>query len=286
MRLLVACSRCKRQYDATGQPVGSRFHCQCGEEIETRPPQGHDASVVRCASCGAPREEQATACRFCTADFTIHETDLHTVCPICLARISDRARYCHHCGTSLTAESLAGDRTEHTCPACQNGQRLTSRQFGKEHVSVLECTRCAGMWVGIETLHVLVDHAARNPGPVPEKGAWEPERQRGYRPCAICGQLMSRRNFAGKSGVIVDLCGTHGIWFDAHELSRLLSWIRGGGLDAARAELTRLKKLPASRASARQIASSDVPKLTSESAGFALTEMLFGLFEIMGNFDP
>ena len=39
-----------------------------------------------------------------------------------------------------------------------------------------------------------------------------------------------RRAFAGSSGVVLDVCGTHGLWFDAAELEATLSWIRGGGL--------------------------------------------------------
>jgi Zn-finger nucleic acid-binding protein len=45
---------------------------------------------------------------------------------------------------------------------------------------------------------------------------------------------MNRRNYGRKSGVIVDVCARHGIWFDLHELDRLLRWIREGG--EARAE--------------------------------------------------
>jgi len=40
---------------------------------------------------------------------------------------------------------------------------------------------------------------------------------------------MHRRNFARSSQVILDTCKEHGLWFDLHELERVLSWIRGGG---------------------------------------------------------
>jgi Zn-finger nucleic acid-binding protein len=53
---------------------------------------------------------------------------------------------------------------------------------------------------------------------------------------------MVRRNLGrGSSGVIVDLCGSHGIWFDADELAHLMAWARSGGLEELRTELARLR---------------------------------------------
>lgn len=47
---------------------------------------------------------------------------------------------------------------------------------------------------------------------------------------------MNRFNFAGCSGVILDACKPHGVWLDADELRRIVAFIRGGGLDMARAK--------------------------------------------------
>jgi Zn-finger nucleic acid-binding protein len=55
-----------------------------------------------------------------------------------------------------------------------------------------------------------------------------------YINCPECLQLMQRMNFAGCSGVIIDMCREHGSWFDAKELQRIIQFIRGGGLDRAR----------------------------------------------------
>src|SRR6185369_1989748 len=55
-----------------------------------------------------------------------------------------------------------------------------------------------------------------------------------YVPCPICSQLMNRMNFARCSGVIVDICKQHGTWFDRDELSRIVEFIHGGGLEASR----------------------------------------------------
>ena len=243
MRLIVACAECKRQYDASGKSAGDRFRCHCGAEVVVGRPRGKDASVVRCSSCGAPRTSQASCCGHCGADFTIHEQDLHTVCPTCMARVSDKARYCHHCATLLVAESVAGESTSCDCPACGPECKLTSRKLSDRHINVLECQTCGGFWISLATFDKLLDVVASQMkssvgGEAPTTRA---EQRTPYRPCAVCGNLMTRRNFGRRSGVIVDVCGAHGIWFDAHELSQVVRWVRNGGLEAARLDLARLR---------------------------------------------
>jgi Zn-finger nucleic acid-binding protein len=47
---------------------------------------------------------------------------------------------------------------------------------------------------------------------------------------------MNRMNFARCSGVIVDVCKKHGTWFDRDELSRIIAFVREGGMNASRAK--------------------------------------------------
>jgi hypothetical protein len=245
MRLLIACPGCKLQYDATGRRIGSRFHCSCGEIVTIQKPRGHEADVVHCSGCGAAREERTKSCGYCGADFTIHETDLDTVCPGCLARVSDRARYCHHCATPLAADVVTGEATKLTCPVC-DGRRLYGRQLPDSSISALECRVCAGFWIGLGAFHNLLEAEARRPSAASgvQRGG-EPERRQPYRKCPQCAGLMIRRHLGnGKSGVIVDVCGVHGLWFDADELARALAWIRAGGLESVRREVARFKGSP------------------------------------------
>jgi Zn-finger nucleic acid-binding protein len=241
-RFLVVCPACKRQFDATEIPAGARFRCYCGELVAVPRLRAKDAAVVRCIACGASRGAGSAACGHCGADFTVHERDMHTICPECLARISDRARFCHHCGTAIRPQAEAGQPTEHACPACGEPARLRHREMGTPPVALLECTRCGGLWLGTGVLEQLAERARRlaaeEPGPSP--GPLEPlPRQSGplYRRCPICGVLMSRVNHGRRSGVIVDRCPAHGVWFDERELEAALRWIRGGGeTRAARTE--------------------------------------------------
>lgn len=238
MRILVACPECNRRYDASKRKIGSRFRCLCGEILTVRPPREQESAVIRCSSCGSPREQSDNRCGFCGADFTIHERDLHTVCPQCLARVSDRARYCSHCGCTLTADMAAGEQSEMSCPCCGEEAKLASRQLTASRVSVLECPHCAGLWLSAGSFKTLRDQVAEQkthvdismtPSGQPRmKLAYKQERVR-YRKCIVCGKMMHRRQYGRGSGVILDTCREHGIWFDEGELHQVLEWIRLGG---------------------------------------------------------
>jgi Zn-finger nucleic acid-binding protein len=240
MRFLVACPECHRQFDATGRPAGSAFPCSCGAAVTVPEARAHDAAVVRCSSCGAPREGEEPACRFCGAEFTLHEKDLDTLCPGCMARVSGQARFCHHCGSPLLGGQAAAGESGYRCPACEGERPLVSRRLAQANVALFDCSACGGIWLEKEIFEVLSERARAGHLPEGFGGGTPAEAAEGaagrihYRRCVICSTLMNRRNYGRKSGVIVDVCARHGIWFDLDELDRLLRWIREGG--EARAE--------------------------------------------------
>jgi Zn-finger nucleic acid-binding protein len=45
----------------------------------------------------------------------------------------------------------------------------------------------------------------------------------------MCRKLMNRSNFGGGSGVIIDVCGPDGVFFDRGELTRIVDFIEKGG---------------------------------------------------------
>jgi Zn-finger nucleic acid-binding protein len=257
MRFLVACPDCHRQFDASERRAGAAFPCSCGATVTVPEPLAHDAAVVRCSSCGAPREGTEPACRFCRAEFTLHDQDLDTLCPGCMARVSGTARFCHSCGTPVLGSQAAAAESSYRCPSCEGGHPLVSRRLGEAKVAFFDCSTCGGVWIEKEIFEALADRARSgqlregfgggapaSPEPHAPEPAAAPVR---YRPCVICGALMNRRNYGRKSGVIVDLCARHGLWFDLHELDRLLRWIREGG--EARADRLQQEE---DRAEARQ----------------------------------
>jgi Zn-finger nucleic acid-binding protein len=113
------------------------------------------------------------------------------------------------------------------------------------------CDTCNGLWVDAATLQRLVSERLK-PSPMLGTGIAGPAQTHvkleavAYAPCPICKSLMNRVNFAHTSGVIVDVCTSHGTWFDADELRRVLEFISAGGLEAARArELRQTPQAPA-----------------------------------------
>ena len=199
----------------------------------------HDAAVVRCASCGAARQENARACAYCGSDFTLLAQDMDTICPTCFALISNAARFCHHCGMSIAPEEIAADPTDRVCPACGDGKFLVSRALGKTRLTVMECRVCAGLWLGAEVFRTIEERLRKDAPATPDPAALRAEARsrkiapqrdgRVYRRCPACTTPMTRINFDRVSGVLLDRCGDHGLWFDATELESVLRWIKLGG---------------------------------------------------------
>jgi Zn-finger nucleic acid-binding protein len=103
-----------------------------------------------------------------------------------------------------------------------------------------ECGRCGGTWVDGTTFeHIVAEKEeqalvlqASLPGFQEKRAQARIDR---YWPCPVCHKLMNRVNFAHVSGVVLDVCRVHGVWFDGDELRQLVEFIRSGGLDRARA---------------------------------------------------
>jgi len=253
-RRLVRCDVCFRQFDAGALSPGERFRCVCGAALRVPRTAAQEAPVVRCASCGAPRAAGAENCAFCAAPFTLGEGARNTLCPVCASRIGDNQRYCHSCGTLIAPEAVAGGPTDLACPACKPPRALSSRRIAEASttLAMLECGSCAGIWLGHRTFDSLQERAQREVAPEsfarparqarPAPGAARSATQVTYRPCPVCQKLMVRRNFATTSGVVVDVCGADGLWFDAEELDSILAWIRNGGLERTESRLAEERK--------------------------------------------
>jgi Zn-finger nucleic acid-binding protein len=190
-----------------------------------------EAGVYRCPSCGAPADPKSAACSYC-------RSALQPVrCPWCFGWTDAAARDCARCGAS--AEPPPAGAAPLTCPSCRGSEVLSTRAI--EGVRLAGCAACGGVWADSASFKKLCeDRAAQTaymgegcalPGPKPFDPSETPIL---YRPCPICAELMNRFNFAGCSGVILDACKPHGVWFDADELRRIVLFIREGGLDVAR----------------------------------------------------
>jgi Zn-finger nucleic acid-binding protein len=90
---------------------------------------------------------------------------------------------------------------------------------------------------------------------------------------------MNRINFAHCSGIIIDVCKKHGTWFDRDEMRRVIEFIRGGGMEKARAR--EMANLEEERNRLRSSAASVIPfNLQGVSASDYYTSRNSAVFDI------
>ncbi len=184
-----------------------------------------DANVLRCGACGGTIGEGVGTCPYC------HATIESRHCLACFHANLATAAHCAACGRELGLEVVPeGDTLR--CPSCAGEVDFVAIPAGRG--AVHECPRCAGQFVDHETLRSLFEERAVLGRAAPRSAA--PAQALGpvrYLPCPVCHARMNRKNFAERSGVIVDVCKAHGIWFDHGELPRVLAFVEAGGLREA-----------------------------------------------------
>ena len=146
------------------------------------------------------------------------------------------SKHCPRCGAAAVKREDVEDKI-HKCPRCREDMRPL--RLGETQVQ--ECDRCEGLWLDVSAFErICADReqqsAVLGGASVAPGGAVRQTQSIKYVPCPQCGQLMNRINFARCSGVIVDVCKGHGTWFDRDELSRIIEFIRDGGLSVSRAK--------------------------------------------------
>lgn len=157
-------------------------------------------------------------------------------CPECLGRIFIGSKYCSHCGTkALIVEEIAAEKAG-LCPRC----KISLQALKIENINIRECERCGGFWSTVQTFESVCADQEQQAAVINFIGSdAHPDSHPttvSYVPCPDCGELMNRSNFARSSGVILDMCKSHGVWFDADELPKIIEFINSGGLDRARAK--------------------------------------------------
>ncbi len=184
--------------------------------------------ALNCPNCGGAVMSDRTECEFC-------RSRLKTVgCPACLGLMFLGSKFCTTCGARAAAVTVLEDEKAGDCPRCKIA--LQTLQIGT--VGIRECNKCGGFWSDAPTFESICAsqeqqsavlgfiqsdaHPHAHPATI------------SYVPCPDCQQLMNRSNFARSSGVIIDICKQHGVWFDADELPKIIAFINSGGMTRAR----------------------------------------------------
>lgn len=189
--------------------------------------------VLHCPSCGAPVKRNSPLCGYCASplDFSLKGKTIH--CVHCYQRTAADGRFCVVCGKPVQIRSSPGELLEDRfCPRCATP--LRSASIGD--FSIIACDTCSGLFISHETFDLMQEKSQRAllslAPPRESESTWETSFS--YVKCPVCNTWMNRKNFAGISGVIVDTCAAHGIWFDQNEMERIMDFIARGGIEKAR----------------------------------------------------
>ena len=247
------CVACHTEVDVTGTFPGGKVVCACGAEnvvpaapkhVAGTPAEGGpyrtvepavvEARMIQCPFCGAPCPPDARACPHCNVQLA------SVRCPHCFALHFTGSNFCARCGKELELEPLL-DAADAPCPRCD--KPLSVLQGAPEGTDLYaldmhECTGCGGLFVSQKVLDAIVRREAPGPGspthsrssaPTPVQHSADSVR---YVKCPLCHVIMNRVNFGKRSGVIVDVCKEHGVWFDRGEITQAIEFVAKGGLEA------------------------------------------------------
>ncbi len=225
-----------------GPPISASLSARPkGRETGDRDAGSDEAGPYRRAAPAPAFDPHPVPCPYCGGECA----PLVRTCPHCDVRL-DRVRCarcyslqppgsfaCARCAAPLELEVLL-DATDAPCPRCRAHLEVAHDDVANVH----ECPRCGGTFVPADALASIV-RSAEAGGPVSTLGRSEgepgPLEEVKYLLCPQCHTTMNRVNFGRLSGVIVDVCREHGTWFDAGELTRIVSFAASGGLRRMRA---------------------------------------------------
>ncbi len=178
---------------------------------------------MKCTSCSGRLDGTMTFCPFCGVRQDVNLRQIHF-----RDLGSDASLPCPHCTTPLDVIEFDGDL----------------------NVRIERCTTCFGMFFNPGELETLLDTQTNplvwlDPAHLEQLKLDAPQEETlAYRKCPKCAEWMSRVNFGGRSGVVIDRCGAHGVWLEGSELRRLTEWWRAGGkLIYQKNEATRTKRI-------------------------------------------
>ena len=168
---------------------------------------------MNCSSCGGPLPAKSNICTYCNS---LNDTDLR----------------------AMARRGGVGEESDRNCPCCSR-VKLEQLRLGRTRaVTVDRCRECFGLFFDHGEPDQVIDSIVNQPNwidldrlnaIVNQETPTGDFRDFKYRNCPECGEMMARKAYAARSGVISDQCRKHGVWLDGGELHRLLKWAAAGG---------------------------------------------------------
>jgi Zn-finger nucleic acid-binding protein len=131
----------------------------------------------------------------------------------------------------------SGLQINRICPRCYC-KLLTIDLSGNETFLIERCEQCFGLFFDLGELE---DFLRLDVPRTPEinhhrinaliNENYHKDYPVGYIKCPVCKDLMNRKNYGKKSGVVVNKCSLHGVWLDSGLLNHLIGWTRAGGIE-------------------------------------------------------
>jgi Zn-finger nucleic acid-binding protein len=149
-------------------------------------------------------------------------------CVRCNKEFNAAMRVCPFCNMPNT---IPPTKSKAVCPKCKT--ELQPKIFRKCELDV--CPSCSGMWLDTLEFEHLTSEKDVYVDPLGETQFIRvlPENAQRFYECVRCDNIMNRVNFKRVSGILIDICGEHGVWLDDKELTSLRNFIASGGLDKA-----------------------------------------------------
>ena len=223
--MIVQCGRCHLRHDLSGRPPGTTVSCRCGAPLKIAP-QGGETVALTCPQCGGQADKNLARCLHC-------DSALATIrCPSCFGLAFEGNVHCPHCGGSLASPLVVthdNGREPQPCPRCRTD--LDATVIDKTLIDC--CSECGGIWMDHTAFETMIQNrrftdlssTLNIPGYQASPTQYQvSDKDSMYVRCPGCDHFMHRRNYAKRSGIILDVCAAHGIWFDANELARVFNY--------------------------------------------------------------
>lgn len=163
-------------------------------------------------------------------------------CSQCSRPIPVNRNSCVYCGGQPVKVAAADQPMP--CPRCSS----LMRPVLEHDVKLDRCGQCGGTWYDRGELEAIRQASGKLDDELAAAGKEEREeaaRDGGepmqalaegkalYLPCPRCQGAMTRQNYMRASGVMMDVCGNHGLFLDAGELERIQRFHATGGVAEA-----------------------------------------------------